>query len=160
MLTMLIGGLWHGASWRFVVWGGVHGAFLVVERLVRAAFGARPVGRPIPGWARLALVLSTYLLVCLAWVFFRSPDLGSAVAMLRQMFRGSTSVFTLDATDSALAVTVIVLMLVEHWILRDASLEGAFARLPSVLRPVLLGVLLVAIALSPGDTRAFIYFQF
>jgi D-alanyl-lipoteichoic acid acyltransferase DltB (MBOAT superfamily) len=76
MLTMLIGGLWHGAAWTFVVWGGLHGAMLAVNHLVR---GLRPPVRD-PGPALwLGKVTATFVLVTLAWVFFRASDLGLAV---------------------------------------------------------------------------------
>ncbi|MNM57429.1 Peptidoglycan O-acetyltransferase [compost metagenome] len=70
MLTMLLGGLWHGAGWTFVIWGGLHGLFLVVQQAWRKVFGAA-TGR----WWPAAL---TFLAVMLAWVFFRSPDVATA----------------------------------------------------------------------------------
>ncbi len=66
MLTMLLGGLWHGAAWTFVVWGGIHGARLAAERGLRERFGTARV----PAWAGW---LVTFNVVCLAWVFFRAP---------------------------------------------------------------------------------------
>ena len=70
MLTMLLGGLWHGAGWTFVIWGGLHGLYLVVQQAWSKAFGAA-TGR----WWPAAL---TFFAVMLAWVFFRSPDVGTA----------------------------------------------------------------------------------
>ena len=71
-LVMLLGGLWHGASWNFVIWGGIHGAMLALER----ARGKRSVYHRLPRAAKVAI---TFAVVCVAWVFFRSPDLPSAV---------------------------------------------------------------------------------
>ena len=75
MITMLLGGLWHGASWTFVVWGGLHGFYLAVERGIR-----RIVPRRLAGlWLlQLPVVLLTFLLVCVAWVFFRAHSLDQA----------------------------------------------------------------------------------
>ncbi|APA68540.1 MBOAT family O-acyltransferase [Janthinobacterium sp. 1_2014MBL_MicDiv] len=70
MLTMLLGGLWHGAGWTFVIWGGLHGLFLVVQQAWRRAFGAA-TGR----WWPAAL---TFTVVMLAWIFFRAPDVATA----------------------------------------------------------------------------------
>jgi alginate O-acetyltransferase complex protein AlgI len=77
-IVMLLGGLWHGAAWNFVVWGGIHGALLAVER-VR---GVAPRHSRIGGPARVA---GTFVIVLATWVFFRAPDLPSAVRYLRDM---------------------------------------------------------------------------
>ena len=84
MITMLLGGLWHGAGWTFVLWGGLHGLYLVIQRLwtlaVPAAAGAWDLRvRKLLGW------LVTMLAVVVAWVFFRAADLPTALAMLRSM---------------------------------------------------------------------------
>jgi alginate O-acetyltransferase complex protein AlgI len=83
MLTMLLGGLWHGAAWTFVVWGGLHGLYLVVNHLWSGtAVAARARASPplrLAGWA------ATFLAVVVGWVFFRAADLGAARAMLAGM---------------------------------------------------------------------------
>ncbi len=84
MLTMLLGGLWHGAAWTFVIWGGIHGGALSAERWARE----RWAGFRMPAW--LAWFV-TFHVVCLAWVFFRSPDLSTAFAMLGGVFAGGPS---------------------------------------------------------------------
>jgi len=71
-VVMLLGGLWHGAAWTFVVWGAIHGAMLAVERMQ----GKDSIYRALPRPARIAI---TFAVVCVAWVFFRSPDLVSAL---------------------------------------------------------------------------------
>ena len=81
MLTMLLGGLWHGASWTFLLWGGIHGSALSAER-----WGHRRFPRVrVPAWVAW---LVTFNVVCVAWVFFRSPDLSTAFDMLGQVFAG------------------------------------------------------------------------
>ncbi len=82
-LVMLLGGLWHGASWNFVLWGAFHGALLAVERMR----GKRSL---YPGWPRALSVAATFLLVTLSWVLFRSADLPRAVSYLGSLF-GVTS---------------------------------------------------------------------
>lgn len=78
-LVMLLGGLWHGAAWNFLIWGGIHGALLALERLHgrRAFYAALP--------ARLR-TLVTFVIVLFTWVFFRTPDLPSALRYLGDMF--------------------------------------------------------------------------
>ncbi len=89
MLTMLLGGLWHGASWTFVVWGGLHGAYLVVNHgwqwlKEKSGWGGKAMAL---GWiGRAAGVALTLLCVMIGWVFFRAPDVASAAGILRSMF--------------------------------------------------------------------------
>lgn len=77
-VVMVLGGLWHGASWNFVLWGAIHGAWLALERLL----GKRPFYLGLPRPARVGI---TFLVVLVAWVFFRAPDLGSALGYLAAM---------------------------------------------------------------------------
>lgn len=78
MITMLLGGLWHGAGWTFVIWGGLHGAYLVINNLWRKMkFIALP--RPLAWFA-------TFLPVALAWVFFRADSAGDAISLIERMF--------------------------------------------------------------------------
>jgi alginate O-acetyltransferase complex protein AlgI len=87
MITMLLGGLWHGANWTFVVWGGLHGLYLVVNhawKALTAAIGLRP-GRTTRVGAAAGTAL-TFVSVMIAWVFFRSADMSTALLMLDDMF--------------------------------------------------------------------------
>ena len=83
-LTMLLGGLWHGASWTFVMWGGLHGAYLIVNHGWRAFVSDTAP----PLWRRLAYGTLTFLCVVIAWVFFRAPDLTSAISILTGLVGG------------------------------------------------------------------------
>ena len=91
MVTMLLGGLWHGAGWTFVIWGGLHGGYLIINHSFRALGGRLPsaffgdnlfvkAGRQLAGWAL------TFFAVTIAWVFFRAENLSSAYSMLQSMF--------------------------------------------------------------------------
>lgn len=82
LITMLLGGLWHGAGWTFVFWGGLHGIYLVINHLWRIV---RPRRRPHSRFATAASALFTFCLVVIAWVPFRSTDLDSAMRMLSAM---------------------------------------------------------------------------
>ncbi len=83
MITMLLGGLWHGASWAFVFWGFLHGMYLVVQRLASPVVTRLEDALSIPDWLRnvysIALV---YFLTCFAWIYFRSPDFETANAII------------------------------------------------------------------------------
>ena len=89
MLTMLLGGLWHGASWNFVIWGGYHGALLSLERVFR---GNRPV-RDDWNWLYPLKAIVTFSLVMIGWVFFRAADLTQSVQILHEMSRGARGHF-------------------------------------------------------------------
>ena len=149
-LVMLLGGLWHGAAWTFVFWGGIHGLALAVERAMEYA--------PASPWGRRLGVFITFHLVCIAWVFFRAPDFAVAAAY----FRGMTD------WDSILTITtkftvfrgfalVALFLLIEHFVQVRTFLR---LRKPAMLLGV--GAAYAAIFLLFGNFSAhpFIYFQF
>ena len=157
MGTMLIGGLWHGANWTFVVWGGLHGLYLAAERLLCKHFGGV---RPGPAML-LGLALLTYTLVNVTWVFFRAADFGKAWTMLRGMVGVSGAVPNLLDTADLVAVGVIISgILYTHWQMRERTLEALVARTPPMLLAGLWGLMAFAIVISQGSGAAFIYFQF
>lgn len=153
MLTMLLGGLWHGASWNFVIWGGLHGLALIVHRLWEP-IGTR-VPRVIGGVLGFAL---TFWWVNLAWIFFRAPDLGQAVSISR-----SFVLFT-DSGPRSLGPGLIWLLTVLG-VLHLAgyfSLRSSWWRdLPGWVFAAGYGVLVaLALALIHPSAQPFIYFQF
>src|SRR5579859_6537254 len=89
LITMILGGLWHGANWTFVVWGALHGAVLSVERLI---FGKSTVVVELRGTRKLARQLLTFHIVCLSWIFFRAESVSDAFRMIRSLghFQGSS----------------------------------------------------------------------
>jgi len=153
MLTMLIGGLWHGASWMFVLWGGLHGIYLVVER----RWGRHPQAGTEP---QAALTVLTFLLVTLAWIPFRAPDPATAAAVLGGFTHLAHSM-ELGSTRRLLCFVAILLTLAWHWLQRDGSLEQRFGSWRPVAQACAIGSALIGVFLvSGGDSRAFIYFQF
>jgi len=155
MLTMLIGGLWHGASWTFVVWGGLHGAYLAGERLARRLVKPSPLWTTI--YARAFLILLTFTLVCFAWVFFRATSFDQAFRLCRAMLGDGPG-----ATHGAFAWALLPVgaLIAAHVAMRDTTLEMVAARAAWPLRAAVLTVLVLALVLFPGVDRAFIYFQF
>jgi alginate O-acetyltransferase complex protein AlgI len=151
MMTMLIGGLWHGASWTFVAWGGLHGAYLVGERACKRAGLAAP---PVVG------ALLTFALVCLAWVFFRATSFGQAFAVIEAMFGVGTTARALPFVDYELVIPVIAAIVGVHWVMRGRGIEDLVAKTPWLVRSAALAVMIAAIVLAQGKDRAFIYFQF
>ena len=158
MVTMLIGGLWHGASWTFVVWGGLHGAYLIGERVVARVL-------PPGAWrarasVRFAGAMVTFVLVCVAWVFFRAASFAQAFAIVKGMFGLTHGARVLPLVNYELVGVVTVALLATHWAMRDRPLEALVERTPWLVRSFALGTMIVAILLMQGQDRAFLYFQF
>jgi alginate O-acetyltransferase complex protein AlgI len=157
MFTMLIGGLWHGASWKFVFWGALHGLYLVVERIFRARYPA--VGREKSGAGAVLGALATFVVVTMTWTFFRAATLHDALTILRAMLVPLPGTIVSSATATLVAGTIAVTLIVQ-WLLRDTTLEFEIERLPWWGRSVLIACAICALLVAPGDDRAFIYFQF
>jgi alginate O-acetyltransferase complex protein AlgI len=158
LTTMVLGGLWHGASWNFVIWGALHGLLLVTERMLAQRFGhARWVQSRL---GRGALGALTFLLVCVAWVFFRAKDLPQAAMVLASMFGAIPAAPVLSSVNVAQVLVVTSGLIGAHIILRDRRLEDAASLLPAPLLTVLWSGMLFAIVLTQGGGDAFIYFQF
>jgi alginate O-acetyltransferase complex protein AlgI len=83
LVTMLIGGLWHGAGWTFVVWGALHGVFLIVNHAWRSLRQRLGLGTPYGG--RVLAMLATFVAVVVGWVFFRAPDFETATGIIGGM---------------------------------------------------------------------------
>ena len=165
LLTMLIGGLWHGASWLFVIWGGLHGLYLAIEHFLRTTF-AQHLHLPRSDLLKLVLGLLTFLVVSLTWVFFRAANIEDAFSLLEKAFflvpETGSPIFQNDLTDTLpSALLLLGALLSWHWLTRESSLEALFQRLPLVARCAVLSyALLTLIFTTGGDARAFIYFQF
>jgi alginate O-acetyltransferase complex protein AlgI len=157
MATMLLGGLWHGASWTFVIWGGLHGLYLTIERMLRTQFrGYRP-GRATVA----ALGLLTFLLVNIAWVFFRAKTFPQAMLILGGMFGANPHAQPVLAGIYLVTTTVIIGgLLAAHWSMRSQTLEAAIARAHPAALTALWTIMAFAVVIQHGESNGFIYFQF
>lgn len=155
--VMLLVGLWHGASWMFILWGCLHGLYLIIEKVLCAVFASKLEFTTI---TKYALLLFTYLIVSVTWVFFRSPDMDTVWQVLGNIFQTSPVAKPIEG-DALLAALIAFLILCWQMYRRDKTLEQLFAAVTPVFRGVILFCQLVLIYLfSEGDARAFIYFQF
>jgi D-alanyl-lipoteichoic acid acyltransferase DltB (MBOAT superfamily) len=160
MLTMLLGGLWHGASWNFVVWGGLHGAALAATRAYqRWRWGDEPPPRASAPLARLACVVATFHAVCFAWIFFRAATFSHAGLMLHQLTRFTGHHANLPAEVLwVLGIGLLSHYVPERWFER---LQVRVVRSPVLVQGVLLfGVAWVLRNMSGVETVPFVYFQF
>ena len=157
MGTMLLGGLWHGANWTFVVWGGLHGLYLSVERWLRARFKGFTPGRA----SLIGLALLTFLLVNVTWVFFRAKTFAGAGVVLKGMSGMQAKPDALIAYGPMIIAMVIVsAILGTHLTMRNTTLEAVMERTPSVAIAGIWTALLFAVIIEQGQGSAFIYFAF
>jgi alginate O-acetyltransferase complex protein AlgI len=157
MVTMLLGGLWHGAQWTFVAWGGYHGVMLCVERI--AGIGHEPAQpRTAIVAARVAL---TFTIVTLGWVLFRSPTFGIALAVFRALFAGGSGTTLFSGWQAVLAGGIVAFGVVQLFLERR-GVSLAWARLRPLAQVGTLAALLLALQLFtwPGLSPTFIYFKF
>lgn len=179
LLTMALGGLWHGASWHFMVWGIYQGVLLCCYRLWEQTIGKtgryqRFIGVPIIGFFRLPLTL---IYVCLGWVFFRAATLGDAARLISAMFDGAQPFFAgfpvtpLSSPVLCLAACGMVTITTWSWQLVEQPITTVVARTrlalwlaPAqlyALRPVASALAILLVLLwPPHEVQRFIYFQF
>jgi len=159
MITMLLGGLWHGASWTFVVWGALHGLYLSVERFIREHFAGK--GEPKSFALKLVLGLLTFFLVNITWVFFRSETFSQAWSLLRSMFGFNPEGMAVLQSVAIIEVcTVILGILIAHWYMRNRTIEEVVSRASWPLVGATAGLLLFLVIITQSSGEAFIYFQF
>lgn len=161
MITMLLGGLWHGAAWTFVVWGGLHGFYLMAERFLRSTIGGWAV------WERSILQLSlgilTFILTCVSWVFFRADSLSHAWVIIKALFNLNTYRIPNIYSTTEIGTTLILVgsMLTIHWLMREREFNNLLMKPKfKLLLPATLASMLYLIVTTPTTSSAFIYFQF
>jgi alginate O-acetyltransferase complex protein AlgI len=159
VLVMFLGGLWHGAAWTFVVWGLLHGSYLVIERVLRIFFENKTwAGHPL---TRVGAAFATYGAVCIAWVFFRASDFTIASRMLTGMFGGHPTGDMILTTRELLQIGIVTVgVIAMHWAMRDESFETTVMRLPAWAITAIGSFMAFAIIFTQGTSNAFIYFQF
>jgi D-alanyl-lipoteichoic acid acyltransferase DltB (MBOAT superfamily) len=154
-LTMLLGGLWHGAAWTFVAWGAIHGAGLVIERELRARNRwLRGAAGKAAGW------VITFHVVCFAWIFFRAETFGAAWQVITRI---ATAWGEPSPAVTPLLVAVIAGSIAAQFLPKDLfrRFEVAYSELAPAAQAAMLAVALVLIdALGPEGVAPFIYFQF
>ncbi len=162
MITMLLGGLWHGASWTFVAWGAFHGAIQVLYRALR--IDSRVEGSSIRSVRGVIIQggswLATMCLICIGWILFRSRTFADAVAVLHNLIAGHP-----DAGDAAASFTTLLgytapLIAVEIYQRASGRLEVLTVGPFLVRYTACMTLLLTLIAFGAAGGREFIYFDF
>ncbi len=160
MVTMLLGGLWHGAAWTFVAWGACHGLFLMAEHLIRAA--AWPWRWQPNKMTRGGLRLMTFLFVTLAWILFRAEDFGQALAIFTALIptENKGPVWNMADTQMLISLMCMLALCVTQWRTRDRARHEIWAQLAWWKQALIVTGMLVLLVTASGEDRAFIYFQF
>ena len=166
MLTMLLGGLWHGAAVRFILWGALHGAALAVHKALMHAFPSvfKASGEQMRPWRRVLGVLVTFHVVCLGWILFRAPDMQTGERILSQIFGHfqwrliPQVVSGYGAVMALMAAGYLLHMLPRR---AEAWGERTVAGAPLVVKALMLTVLIWCVMqIKSSEIQPFIYFQF
>ena len=155
LIVMLLGGLWHGVGWTFIAWGLLHGAALSAER----AFSVwRGKSKPT-AWTRGISIFCTFQFVCLAWIFFRSPDIGTAWAVLARIFSGTFGVNNISLLMVAWFIVAIALQFIPtNWFPQAVE---RFGRTPFVVQGATMAAVILVIEMMAGrGSTSFVYSNF
>jgi D-alanyl-lipoteichoic acid acyltransferase DltB (MBOAT superfamily) len=160
IITMLLGGLWHGADLRFIIWGLLHGVGLVFDRLWKLLTGGKSRGK----LGRVLSIFVTFQFVNFCWIFFRAPDLGNVRIMLEQIFLNFSpgSYYEVIVAYSSVILLMSAGYLV-HFLPENLkeSYRGIFIRVPLPVQFAIIMVIAVLLfSLSATETMPFIYFRF
>lgn len=165
LTTMLLGGLWHGANWTFVVWGGLHGMYLVINHGWQSLTAGWRLPAPLAPLAKLLSLLLTFAAVVVAWVFFRADNVGDALTILSRMADPGSAVA--PGRDARSLLNLLAISLLACWALPNtAQLFGLVeSRARIVWRPdwrwaLFIATLFLTCVASLNNVTQFIYFQF
>lgn len=159
MITMLLGGLWHGASWNFVIWGGMHGAALAVHKLWSTYTGNWENIKRTSLYKLLSWAL-TALLVGMLWVPFRSPDFSTTAVYFKNLLPDGEGIVWLHPMVLVLLTIVMVwhmVYLFQNRLLKTFPAARPYETVPAF---VISGFIMLIVLFAPINTSPFIYFQF
>jgi D-alanyl-lipoteichoic acid acyltransferase DltB (MBOAT superfamily) len=168
LVVFLVSGLWHGANWTFVIWGGLHGAYLLFERATeplrrRLTEGLGLTRIPaVHGWIKIVI---TFHLVCFAWIFFRADTIDDALLIASSLGQGSWTwaafAGPFNQAELTVALLAVAFMIIVEDGVKNRDLAGVMARRPAALRWAFYYAVILAIAVfGVFDQQEFIYFQF
>lgn len=172
VVTMLIGGIWHGAGWTFVIWGALHGLGVAVNQwwdMRRRKLKRKPRQQ---WWVKALCVFATFHFVCLAWVFFRAESIGQAWGVLArvgalqfEMANLTSPVFSIPLGGTQLSVSVLILLIIgylAHWFPKNAfdKVKDGFTWLPAPVQAVLILTVALGLYLVSGTEVQFVYGNF
>lgn len=162
LITMLLGGLWHGASWRFIIWGALHGFALTIHRFYRSRFPRRATHNN--AWQNFAKIFLTFHFVCFCWIFFRAANITTVGEMLNQIFFNFNAALFPEVIE---AYKVVMMLMVIGYLLHFIPREAELAAQETVMNMPLAGkaafmisIIVWVIQTKSSGIQPFIYFQF
>ena len=163
MITMFLGGLWHGASWNFVIWGTLHGVALAIHKMWMTITGQR-IGTRHRRWVQVLCVVFTFHFACLCWIFFRNKEFAGSLTMIHQIATAFHPELLWQLLTgywqvmSLMALGFILHFAPQRW---ENACKRAFVKLPVIAYVVILTAMIVLIMqVKSSDIQPFIYFQF
>lgn len=161
MITMLLGGLWHGAALRFIIWGGLHGLGLVFDRIWQSIF--RDTGR-LKWLMKIAGIILTFNFVNFCWIFFRAESMDNALIMIRQMVYSFSPGSYINVLPVYGAVFILILTgYIIHFLPEEVkeSYRAVFIKIPMVAQMFIIMIIAVVLfQLRTAEVMPFIYFRF
>jgi alginate O-acetyltransferase complex protein AlgI len=164
MLTMVIGGLWHGANWTFIFWGFLHGLYLILQRMMGPAFGKIENAIRMPKWLQNGIDIGVvYFFTCFAWIFFRAPDFTTAwqvitkIASLEGFSWGTVTDKLIVIKGFILVIILFTAEIIHNNVknLQELAIDSPVFRIVSFAT-----LMLLAAFFGTFSASAFIYFQF
>lgn len=172
-IVFLVSGLWHGANWTFVIWGALHGFYLIFALITK---GFREKLNGLINFDKIPFlsVLTTFLLVAFAWIFFRAKDLNTAIYIVKNLFSGIPDIIKdfyhnklvyenigLTFKNFLLSILLILFLVIVHFIQTKISISSYILNKPIFIRWILYYIIILSIVfLGVFENRQFIYFQF
>jgi hypothetical protein len=175
MIVFLVCGLWHGASWTFVTWGLIHGLYLVIGLLTRdiRAGIARSLGiYRIRALHKAIQIVTTFILISIAWVFFRADSFSDAVHFFTHLHTGWADIFSINRfgpmiflgrpkSEFVIAMSSLVFFWIIHFIEDHGNMRSMLSEKALFVRwPVYYALMVAVLLLSATGSEKFIYFQF
>ncbi len=165
IITMLLGGLWHGAALRFILWGALHGIALAIHKFIMSRFRSfKAVGSEMSPFRRALGIIFTFHLVCFGWIFFRAESMQVAGDMLMQIFTNfHPEVFAQFVAGYKGVFFLMVLGYILHFMPKSAGLaaQNVVTRSPLLIQALMLILLIfIVIQVKSAGVQPFIYFQF
>ncbi len=165
MITMLLGGLWHGAAWRFILWGGMHGAALCVHKFLLSHFPRlKPTSEGMTAGGRLLGGLLTFHFVCLCWIFFRASDVQTGFSILSQIFTSFEASLIPEVLSGYRNVFLVMLLgYAMHFAPRNLPerIRQGVTAMPVAAKVALTVVVIwFVMQMKSTEIQPFIYFQF
>lgn len=175
LITFLVSGLWHGANWTFVIWGALHGFYLVfsiISKNIRSDINKIIGLDKKRNLLKTSQVILTFFLVCFAWIFFRANNINEAVYIIKNMFIGLENSFSVEGlkailnlgltlTGFSIAICSILFLVIVHFIQRKNSILELLSKKPVWVRWTVYNFIIILILIFGLFTeQSFIYFQF